>query len=54
MKGKELLKRLFLGRLVVFPAEVAAAMAPYGSPVRLDAEAPIRNFKVLFAVGQKG
>ena len=54
MKGKELLKRLFLGRLVVFPAEVAAAMAPYGLPVRLDADAPIRDFKVLFAVGQKG
>jgi SAM-dependent methyltransferase len=54
MKGKELLKRLFLGRLVAFPLEVTDAMAPYCSPAHLRANAaPIRDFKVLFAVGQR-
>jgi SAM-dependent methyltransferase len=55
MKGKELLKRLFLGRLVTFPSEVTEAMAPYCPPARLRANAaPIRDFKVLFAVGRRG
>jgi SAM-dependent methyltransferase len=53
MKGKELLKRLFLGPLVAFPPEVAEAMAPYCAPARLRPDAPIRDFKVLFAVGQR-
>jgi SAM-dependent methyltransferase len=54
MKGKELLKRLFLGRLVTFPSEVTEAMAPYCPPARLHTNtAPIRDFKVLFAVGRR-
>jgi SAM-dependent methyltransferase len=53
MKGKEWLKRVFLGRLAAFPAEVADAMAPYRSPVRLRPNGSIRDFKVLFAVGRR-
>jgi SAM-dependent methyltransferase len=54
MKGKEQLKRLFLGRLVEFPPEVTEAMAPYCPPARLSANGdPIRDFKVLFAVGRR-
>ena len=53
MRGKELLKRIFLGQLAAFPAEVVDAMAPYNAPTRLRADGPIRDFKVLFAVGQR-
>jgi len=53
MKGRELLKRIFLGPLVAFPSEVAEVMAPYCAPSRLLPNAPIRDFKVLFAVGQR-
>ncbi len=53
MRGKELLKRVFLGRLVAFPAEVAEAMAPYCAPIPLPPNGPIRGFKALFAVGQR-
>lgn len=53
MKGRELLKRFFLGPLVAFPSEVAEGMAPYCAPTSLYPNAPIRDFKVLFAVGQK-
>jgi len=54
MKGKERLKRLFLGRLVAFPLEVTEAMAPYCPPARLRTNAaPLRDFKVLFAVGRR-
>lgn len=54
MKGKELLKRLFLGRLVAFPLEVTDAMAPYCAPARISIDAdPIQDFKVLFAVGRR-
>ncbi len=54
MKGKELLKRLFLGRLVSFPPEVTEAMASYCPPARLRTTTePIRDFKVLYAVGRK-
>lgn len=50
MKGKELLKRVFLGRLVVIPATIADGMATYHEPQPLgDRRAP---FKVLYAVGR--
>jgi len=53
MKGKEMLKRVFLGPLTALPAEVHEAMAPYCAPVAL---VPARSsaFKVLFAVGSRG
>ncbi len=53
MRGKELLKRVFLGRLAAFPAEVVEAMAPYCAPARLRPNGPIRDFKMLFAVGKR-
>lgn len=53
MRGKVLLKRLFLGRLTPFPDEVAEAMAPYCAPTPLRPNGPIRDFKVLFAVGRR-
>lgn len=49
MKGKEWLKRLFLGPLVSLPSEVTESMAPYCAPSRIAGSSP-PPFKVLFAV----
>ena len=51
MKGKEVLKRIFLGPLVHAPAEVADGIESYHCPVALDANHRAQNFKLLFAVG---
>ena len=50
MKGKEMLKRLFLGRLMTFPAAIDEGMATYHEPRPIDGRrAPCR---VLYAVGR--
>lgn len=51
MRGKRLLKRLFLGRLVPFPAELREEMAPYREPVALGGTGRVGGYKVLYAVG---
>lgn len=51
MKGKEFLKRIFLGRLSPLPAEVADGMGEYLPPVRVREDSPNGQFKVLYAVG---
>ena len=52
MKGKELLKRLFLGPLFPVPAEVHEGLAPYCPPLPLSGDASAPGFKVLFAVAR--
>ncbi|MBI1977884.1 MAG: class I SAM-dependent methyltransferase [Candidatus Omnitrophica bacterium] len=54
MKGKEFLKRLFFGTLATLPPEVDDEIAPYTppSPIQSDAPVPVRQYKVLYAVGQ--
>ena len=52
MKGKALLKRLFLGPLALFPAEVGDDAVPYCTPALLRPTAPMGEFKVLFAVAE--
>jgi len=51
MRGKRLLKRLFFGRLVVFPPELREDMAPYREPVPLAGGGQVSGYKVLYAVG---
>ncbi|MEK6744532.1 MAG: methyltransferase domain-containing protein [Nitrospirota bacterium] len=51
MKGKELLKRLFMGKLRQLPPEVDDGMGPYLRPTPITHELPVAQFKVLFAVG---
>lgn len=51
MAGKRLLKRLFLGKLVPFPALVNEDMAMYAPPVSISPEQPATGYKILFAVG---
>ncbi len=52
MKGKEALKRLFLGPLAPLPAEVHDGMAPYCPPESIAAHLPRPDCKVLFAVAR--
>jgi SAM-dependent methyltransferase len=50
MRGKEFLKRIFIGRLVAAPAELEQSPAPVELvPLTLDQVAP--EFQVIFAVG---
>lgn len=49
MKGKEFLKRLFLGPISRMPAEIDDTTAPYCTPVPIAPVGPV-TYKVLFAV----
>ena len=53
MKGKEILKRVFMGRLQPLPSELEEGMLDYCPPVRVPIGVPVNDFKVLFAVGKK-
>lgn len=54
MKGKELLKRLFLGRLSPLPSEVHEGMTGYTPPVAISDTEPCTRFKILFALAHLG
>jgi SAM-dependent methyltransferase len=51
MKGKEKLKRLFMGKLRPLPPEVTEGMSAYTSPVSIPSDLPVTQYKVIFAVG---
>lgn len=53
MKGKELLKRVFFGRLAPLPAEVREGMAAYAPPVPLRLDTPDNRHKVIYAVATR-
>ncbi len=53
MKGKELLKRMFFGKLVALPAEITEGMSDYIPPVLIAHDKPCPDYKVVFAVGTK-
>jgi len=52
MKGKELLKRLFFGKLKPLPAEVVEGMAGYTPPATIPLDIPDKKDKVLYAVAR--
>lgn len=52
MKGKELLKKLFYGKLVPLPSELREGMATYAPPLELDASRPTAEYRVIYAVGR--
>ncbi len=52
MKGKELLKRIFLGELLSMPPEVPPAAADSRLPEPISIGAGSSQFKVLFAIGR--
>jgi ubiquinone/menaquinone biosynthesis C-methylase UbiE len=52
MKGKELLKRLFIGKLISMPGEIREGQVEYVSPVRIANDVSSSDYKVIFAVGR--
>lgn len=52
MKGKEIFKRLFFGKLVHLPAEIGEGMAKYVSPVPTPCDSPNFQDKVLYAMAR--
>jgi len=53
MKGKALLKRIFLGKLSSLPPEIQPNAFPYVPPVRLEPGSGPGQYKILYAVGKK-
>jgi SAM-dependent methyltransferase len=51
MHGKALLKRLIYGRLSLLPTELTNGPTP-PRPVSLSGQEPVRDFKILYAVGR--
>ena len=49
MKGKEIFKRIFFGKLVPLPAEIEEGMAEYISPVPIPGDSPNSQYKVIYA-----
>lgn len=54
MKGKEILKRIFFGKLALLPPEVEEDMAQYTPPVPISLDASNSGYKVIYAVAQLG
>lgn len=50
MEGKEILKRIFFGKLLVIPGEVEDGMVKYQAPVPISSNSPSSQYRVLFAV----
>jgi SAM-dependent methyltransferase len=53
MKGKEVLKRLFFGRLITLPYEIIPGSFKDNPPAQIDPSQSLRNYKIIYAVGRK-
>lgn len=53
MKGKELLKRIFFGRLYPLPSELKEGMAEYMKPQPITDDLKNTSHKVIFAIAHK-
>lgn len=53
MKGKEVLKRVFFGRLVPLPAELKEVKDEFARPVSIDGNATNSGYKVIYAAALK-
>lgn len=53
MKGKQLLKRLFFGKLYPLPSVIKEGMCDYVAPVPIPSDLPNKEHKVIFAVATK-
>ena len=52
MKSKEILKRIFFGKLAPLPAEMEDGMAEYAAPVPIPGDSPNFQYKVLYAIAR--
>ncbi len=50
MKGKEIFKRIFFGKLLTLPSEIEDGEVEYSPPVAISVDNPSCRYKVLFAV----
>lgn len=50
MKGKEKLKKIFLGKLLTIPPEIKEGIADYFPPVPISANSPNLEYKVLYVI----
>jgi len=50
MKGKEIFKRLFFGKLLTLPAEIEDGEFEYSPPEAISSDSPNSLYKVLFSV----
>jgi SAM-dependent methyltransferase len=53
MKGKELLKRVFFGRLIPIPCELTSGFAPIESLVPIEEVPDLTKYKMIYAVARK-
>lgn len=53
MKGKEIFKRFFFGKLRPIPAEIGAGMSAYTPAREIRHDCPQPGYKVIYAVGGK-
>lgn len=51
MKGKEILKRIFMGRLALLPPVIYDGLAKYTPPVEIRNDSPDSTYKAIFVVG---
>ena len=54
MKGKEFLKKIFYGNLVLLKEEIEEGMCEYRPPERISSDNPNFEYKVIYAVGRIG
>lgn len=54
MKGKQLLKKLFYGKLVSLPSELQDGMAEFVTPDEIEADGRNDKYRVLYALGLVG
>jgi SAM-dependent methyltransferase len=53
MKGKELFKRMFFGKLSPLPYEISGGIFEYTPPLPVALDSPNHDFKVLYAVAKR-
>jgi hypothetical protein len=53
MKGKEFLKRIFMGKLIPLPPEIQDGIAEYTPPEHIPYDFPNHDYKVMYALGFK-
>jgi len=53
LKARAYPKRIFMGKFVSLPPEICEGMAAYGPPMEIPADKPNKDFKILYAVGDK-
>jgi len=52
MKGKEILKRIFFGKLSPLPNEIEEGICEYKPPERISSDTPNFEYKVIYAVAR--